>query len=111
MTFALDRRKLLTGLAASGAFGACARAGEEKYRPGAGMPPALRRGFNLPDQAPRREGKAADPAMLAALRRRGMTHIRLPLVAEAALPYFSGPATRGAALDDLERNSGTAART
>ncbi len=103
MSFALDRRKFLTGLAASGGFGASARAGEEKQRPGGKIPPALRRGFNLPDQAPRREGKAAEPAILAALRRRGMTHIRLPLVAEAALPYFSGPAARGAALDDLER--------
>ncbi len=102
MSFALDRRAFLTGLAAAGGFPP-ARAAQEKHGPGAGLRPALRRGFNLPDQAPRREGKAADPAILAALRRRGMTHIRLPLVAEAALPYFSGPAARGAALDDLDR--------
>ncbi len=105
MTFALDRRKFLSGLAAAGGFSTARAAGNES-RPGAGIPPALRRGFNLPDQAPRRDGKAADPATLAALRRRGMTHIRLPLVAEAALPYFSGPAARGAALDDLERSLG-----
>ena len=105
MTFALDRRKFLTGLAAAGGFPS-ARAAPEIRRPGAGLPPALRRGFNLPDQAPHREGKAADPTTLAALRRRGMTHVRLPLGAEAVLPYFSGPAVRGAALDDLERIMG-----
>lgn len=63
----------------------------------------LARGFNLPDQAPLVPGKRPDRATLSWLRRRGMTHVRLPFNGEAVMARFSDPARVKAALDDLDR--------
>lgn len=67
------------------------------------IPAALRRGFNLPDQVPLRADRQPEPATLKALRRLGLTHIRLPVAAEYVLPSFSGPATIASAMDDLSQ--------
>ncbi|PPD41929.1 MAG: endoglucanase [Methylocystis sp.] len=61
----------------------------------------LSRGFNLPDQAPARADQKPDLSILKTLRRLGMTHVRLPVVAEFVLPALSGPATISSATDDL----------
>jgi endoglucanase len=71
-------------------------------RPGA-APAHLLRGFNLPDQVPLRLEYAAEPRTLRALRDLGMTHVRLPVVAENVLARFSAPATISSAMDDLDR--------
>jgi endoglucanase len=63
----------------------------------------LARGFNLPDQAPLVPDKRPDRATLSWLRRRGMTHVRLPFNGEAVMTRFSDPARSKAALDDLDR--------
>ena len=63
----------------------------------------LARGFNLPDQAPLAPGKRPDRATLAWLRRRGMSHVRLPFLGEAAMAHFSDRNRIKAALDDLDR--------
>ena len=97
MPSVVDRRQLLSGIAAC--VGAPARAGLWRE-----LPDFLRRGFNLPDQIPRRADRNAPRAALRRMRGLGMTHIRAPVVAEAVLPGFAGAATRGAALDDMERN-------
>ncbi len=98
-----SRREFLGGAAAFAGLGASFGVSPLLAGAANGPPSALRRGFNLPDQAPQRPGAAADPQTLAQLRRLGMTHIRLPIFAEAFLSEYSGPATRGAALDDLDR--------
>ena len=53
---------------------------------------ALRRGFNLPGWLDGSETRRPDMATLAALHRRGFTHIRLPVTPERLLPAFSAPA-------------------
>jgi endoglucanase len=63
----------------------------------------LARGFNLPDQAPLVPDKRPDRATLSWLRRRGMTHVRLPFDGEAVMARFSDPGRSKAALDDLDR--------
>lgn len=88
-------------LVAAGALAlAPARAREE--RKGA-IPEMLRKGFNLPDQAPQRAGEIPDKATLRTLYRLGMTHVRLPVTTEFLLPSFSGPATISSAMDDLSQ--------
>jgi endoglucanase len=77
-------------------------AGSAAPRAGA-VPPTMSRGFNLPDQVPLRAGRRANPRLLQLLRHAGMTHVRLPVVAENVLPQFSGPATISSAMDDLDR--------
>ncbi len=96
-----DRRDLLGGLAACAAAGSLSR--KSLAADAFSLPEGLRRGINLPDQAPRRPGERASDQALAVLRARGLTHIRLPVLAEAALPAFSGPATIGVTFDDLDR--------
>jgi len=96
----VDRREALLG--AAGWMGAAALSPARSAARASPVPPALRRGFNLPDQAPRRHDAAVRTEDLKRLRALGMTHVRLPVVTEAVLSDFSGPATRGAALDDLE---------
>jgi endoglucanase len=63
----------------------------------------MAKGFNLPDQAPARAGRIAREETLRQLYGLGMTHVRLPAVAEYVLAPFSGPATISSALDDLDR--------
>jgi endoglucanase len=67
------------------------------------LPERLRRGFNLPDQAPLRAERVPRKETLQALRKLGMAHVRLPVVGEFLLPTFSGPATISATLDDVNR--------
>jgi endoglucanase len=93
------RRALLT--ASAGVLGACARPAVAAVN--AALPQRLRRGFNLPDQAPLRAGRAPRKETLQALRRLGMTHVRLPVAAEFLLPAFSGPATVSSTIDDMSR--------
>lgn len=66
-------------------------------------PLSLLKGFNLPDQVPLRLEHDANPRTLRALYRLGMTHVRLPVVAENVLGSFSAPATVTSAMDDLAR--------
>ncbi len=99
MTLCLSRRALVSGVAAS-----CFGLGRANAAGSGGrIPPAMARGFNLPGQAPMRADHAAAQETLRALRGFGMTHVRLPVVAEHVLPHFSGPATVSAAMDDVER--------
>jgi endoglucanase len=96
----LSRRETLLALLA----GCCAPGGAGAVGTGARViPPLMARGFNLPDQAPRRLDHVADTQTLSALRKLGMTHVRLPVVAEYVLPQFSGPATVSNAMDDVQR--------
>lgn len=96
----LSRRDaLLLPLAAGLSTAAAAETGR---RAGA-LPPNLAKGFNLPDQAPARAGRSPNEATLRRLRALGMSHVRLPVVAEYVLARFSGPATLSSALDDLDR--------
>lgn len=67
------------------------------------LPSDMARGFGLPDQVPLRADRTARDETLRRLRRLGMTHVRLPVVAEYVLPRFSGAATISAAMDDLDR--------
>jgi endoglucanase len=53
---------------------------------------ALARGFNLPGWLDGSETRRPDPATLAALHRRGFTHIRLPVTPERLMAAFSAPA-------------------
>jgi endoglucanase len=62
----------------------------------------LGHGFNLPDQAPLNPEKRPDRTTLLWLRRRGMTHVRLPFNGEAAMARFADPARARAVLDDLD---------
>ena len=98
MQFNISRRQaflisLFAGLGGAGPSRAAAAA----------LPESLRRGFNLPDQAPMRADHVARTETLRGLRQLGMTHVRLPLVAEYMLTQFSGPATISSTLDDLDR--------
>lgn len=96
----LSRREaLLLPLAAGLSTAAAAETGK---RAGA-LPPNLAKGFNLPDQAPARAGRSPKEATLRRLRALGMSHVRLPVVAEYVLARFSGPATLSISLDDLDR--------
>jgi endoglucanase len=61
----------------------------------------LARGFNLPDQAPRDEGRKPDRATLKWLRQRGITHVRLPVRGEKTMSRFADSATIQATLDEL----------
>ena len=92
----LTRREipgLICSLVASGAAGQSAT----HALPGEG----LARGFNLPDMAPR-VGAGLPVAQLKELRAVGFTHVRLPIAGESFMPRFSGPATIGFAMRDLE---------
>lgn len=94
-------RREACALLASALHPAIAGAGEVA-RPGAAPAPLLK-GFNLPDQVPLRAEHLAQARTLRALRDLGMTHVRLPVVAEFMLPEFSAPATMSSAMDDLTR--------
>ncbi|CAJ0866809.1 endoglucanase [freshwater sediment metagenome] len=85
----------------AGLVGVCARPARAAMA--APLPERLRRGFNLPDQAPLRAERVPRRETLQALRKLGMSHVRLPVVGEFLLPAFSGPATISATLDDVNR--------
>jgi endoglucanase len=53
---------------------------------------ALARGFNLPGWLDGRETRRPDIGTLAALHRRGFTHVRLPVTPERLMAVFSAPA-------------------
>jgi endoglucanase len=94
----VDRRAMLASLAAA-ALAPCrasAAVAEDRIR-------RLTRGYNLPDQAPLHKDKRPDHATLNWLRRRGMNHVRLPVLGEAAMARFSDQARIVAALDDFDR--------
>lgn len=97
----LDRREMLLVLGAAGV--SLAAVGAASASPRVAPPEAMRKGFNLPDQAPARRERRPDEATLRALRRLGFTHVRLPIAAEFFLPALSGPATVASAQDDVER--------
>jgi endoglucanase len=63
----------------------------------------LARGFNLPDQAPLAPSKKPDISTLTWLRRRGMSHVRLPVLCEALVPRLSNAEQTKAALADIDR--------
>jgi endoglucanase len=63
----------------------------------------LANGFNLPDQIPARPSQRPDRATLKWLRKRGMTHVRLPVRGEAVMSRFSSPTAIRAAIDDFNR--------
>jgi endoglucanase len=63
----------------------------------------LARGFNLPDQAPRDEGRGPDRATLKWLRQRGMSHVRLPVRGEKVMSRFADSATIQTTLDGLAK--------
>src|SRR5215213_5070406 len=50
---------------------------------------AIARGFNLPGWLDGPSTRSPDPAMLETLRRRGFTHVRLPVAPERLMPEFS----------------------
>jgi endoglucanase len=89
---------LLLGTAlAALAAGACAQAPADCAFLGETTVPAQRlaalaRGFNLPGWLDGSETRRPDPATLAALHRRGFTHIRLPVTPERLMAAFSTPA-------------------
>lgn len=85
---------LLAGALVPGVAGAAPPVGAKAPTP---------KGFNLPDQVPLRSEHIAAPKTLRALRALGMTHVRLPAVAEFLLPQFSTPTTISSAKDDLTR--------
>lgn len=66
------------------------------------LPESMRRGFNLPDQAPLRPNRKPLQKTLRSLRALGMTHVRLPVAADYVLAPLSGPRTIASALDDLD---------
>lgn len=84
----LSRRRALLTVGA-GLLGAASQS--PSVAAGAALPEALRRGFNLPDQAPLRAGRDAHRETLRALRALGMTHVRLPVVAENVLAAIPVP--------------------
>ncbi|HLH51178.1 MAG TPA: hypothetical protein VKV96_17705, partial [Roseiarcus sp.] len=98
MTVLLSRRAALAAFAAAllAPRASAAAVAEDRLK-------RLARGFNLPDQAPLVPGKKPDRATLAWLRRRGMSHVRLPVLGEAAMARFADRDRIRAALDDLDR--------
>ena len=102
MPLLLNRREAIARAASALTLALAAPAKAGDAAPPFALPPAMRRGFNLPDQVPARHDRIAGLADLKRLRALGMTHVRLPVVAEAVLPDFSGPVTLAAALDDLD---------
>lgn len=96
----LSRREALLLPLAAGL--SAATAAETGKRAGA-LPLDMAKGFNLPDQAPARPGRIGREETLRQLRGLGMTHVRLPVVAEYVLAPLSGPATISSALDHLDR--------
>jgi len=97
----LTRRQTLLALSAASLAPIKADAGQSRRKGAA--PSKLLRGYNLPDQAPRRADQIPEIATLRMLYRLGMTHVRLPVVAEFVLPPFSGPATIASTTDDLKQ--------
>lgn len=63
----------------------------------------LARGFNLTGWLDGKETRRPDPLALADLRRRGFTHIRLPVAAERLMEAFSAPADVVRDLAELDR--------
>jgi endoglucanase len=63
----------------------------------------LARGFNLTGWLDGKETRRPDPVALADLRRRGFTHIRLPVTAERLMEAFSAPADVRRDLAELDR--------
>ena len=98
MAAMFDRRQILTGMGAALLTPAPSRAAAPASRAS-----LLARGFNIPDLVPMRATRNPERRVLEELRTRGMTHIRLPIYAERAIPYFSGGSTISRALDDLDR--------
>jgi endoglucanase len=94
----ISRRVALTSLGAALMAPRMARASvaDDRLKP-------LARGFNLPDQAPLNPDKRPDRATLLWLRRRGMSHVRLPFLGEAAMARFSDSLRTKTVLDDLDR--------
>jgi endoglucanase len=74
---------------------------------GSGVPAsrlaALARGFNLPGWLDRATPRPPDLTVLASLRARGFTHIRLPVGAERLMPELSTPAEMAGRLAELDR--------
>jgi endoglucanase len=94
----IDRRAMLASFAAAALAPDVGRAAvaDERIR-------RLARGFNLPDQAPLNPDKRPDRATLKWLRQRGMSHVRLPVLSEAAMARFSDRARVVSVLDDFDR--------
>jgi endoglucanase len=64
---------------------------------------ALARGFNLAGQLDGAAAPLMHPDMLRALRRKGMSHIRLPVPAESIMSRFSSDAATARQLRNTER--------
>lgn len=96
MGASLSRRKAMFS-----AVSACVAAMAPGAARASQLPSCLLRGFNLPDQVPLRADRKPQRTTLQALKKRGMTHVRLPVIAENIFPAFSGSATIANALDDL----------
>jgi endoglucanase len=83
-------------------------------RPSAGVPAArlaiLARGFNLTGWLDGPTVRRPDERVLATLRSRGFTHIRLPVTAERLMEAFSNPDEVGRRLTELDRALGTLLR-
>jgi endoglucanase len=97
MTTAISRRALLMSAAAT-LLPKVARAAVAQDRIA-----RLARGFNLPDQAPLAPDKKPDVSTLKWLRRRGMSHVRLPVLCEALVPQLSDAARIKTTLADVDR--------
>lgn len=63
--------------------------------------PALARGINVPGVDGRGNWLKASPAVLDELAARGLTHVRLPVKAEALMPAFADPAAIEATVADV----------
>jgi endoglucanase len=98
MPVPISRRDTLAALLA---LGSCAKARPVVAAPSS-LPEAMRRGFNLPDQAPLRLEYKPRQRTLKSLRALGMTLVRLPVIADYVLAPMSGPQTMSSALDDME---------
>jgi endoglucanase len=98
MSLPLRRREALALIGAAAMAPRLARAAPSEDRAA-----LMRRGFNLPDQVPSRQGQRPDRATLKWLRERGMTHVRLPIAGESLMARFSSATTIRAAIDDFNR--------
>lgn len=98
MAVIFDRRQVLAGMGS-----AAASAASPAFALASGRAAVLARGVNIPDLVPMRAARAPSRHTLEHLRARGMTHVRLPIYAERALPHFSDGATLSRTLDDLDR--------